>query len=55
MCIQHKRKINQLCDHTVWMSGIACGSNALIELEGSQTKVDGNGTRGFSYNYGLNT
>ena len=25
-------------------SGIYCGSNALIELEGDQTKVDGNGT-----------
>ena len=34
-------------------SGIFCGSNALIELEGSQTKVDGNGTDG--YTYGLQT
>ena len=35
--------------------GISCGSNALIELEGSQTKVDGNVTSGSSYYYGLNT
>ena len=27
--------------------------NALIELEGDQTKVDGNGTRGSSCHYGL--
>ena len=36
-------------------SGIHCGSNALIELEGDQTKVDGNGTRGISGDYGLQT
>jgi len=35
-------------------SGIFC-RDALIELEGSQTKVDGNGTSGSSYNYGLTT
>jgi hypothetical protein len=35
-------------------SGIFSGSNALIELEGDQTKVDGNGTRGYSGHYGLN-
>ena len=35
-------------------SGIFCGSNALIEMEGSQTKVDGNVTRGVG-NYGLAT
>jgi hypothetical protein len=35
-------------------SGISCGENALIELEGSQTKVDGNGTSGYGY-YGLET
>ena len=34
-------------------SGISCRRNALIELEGSQTKVDGNGTSGGSY--GLHT
>ena len=28
-------------------SGIFCGENALIELEGDQTKVDGNGTSGY--------
>ena len=33
-------------------SGILCDENALIELEGSQTKVDGNGTRGYGH-YGL--
>jgi len=31
------------------ISGIFCGSNALIELEGDQTKVDGNDTSGFGY------
>ena len=31
------------CGH----SGIHCGSNALIEMEGSQIKVDGNGTSGY--------
>jgi hypothetical protein len=34
-------------------SGINCRENALIELEGSQTKVDGNGTCGIGY--GLET
>jgi hypothetical protein len=28
-------------------SGIYCSENTLVELEGSQTKVDGNGTSGF--------
>jgi hypothetical protein len=36
-------------------NGISSGSNALIELEGDQTKVDGNGTSGRSYDYGLKT
>ena len=36
-------------------SGIYSGSNALIEVEGDQTKVDGNGTCGKSYTYGLRT
>ena len=35
-------------------SGIWCHENALIELEGDQTKVDGNGTSGRSF-YGLKT
>jgi hypothetical protein len=35
-------------------SGIWCSKNALIELEGDQTKVDGNGTCGDSW-YGLHT
>jgi len=35
-------------------SGIFCGSNALLELEGDQTKVDGNVTSGDNY-YGLDT
>ena len=30
-------------------SGIWCGKNTLIELEGVQTKVDGNGTSGYGY------
>ena len=34
-------------EYTVW--------NALIELEGDQTKVDGNVTSGNSYDYGLDT
>ena len=33
--------------------GIFCGYKALIELEGDQTKVDGNGTRGSGGSYGL--
>jgi len=37
------------------LSGIISGSNALIELEGSQTKVDGNVANGKSNHYGLNT
>jgi hypothetical protein len=36
-------------------SGIWCSSNALIELEGDQTKVDGNVTGGGGYEYGLRT
>ena len=36
-------------------SGINCMSNALIEVEGDQTKVDGNVTSGNSINYGLQT
>jgi hypothetical protein len=36
-------------------SGIYCSANALIELEGDQTKVDGNGTSGYSSYYGLTT
>jgi hypothetical protein len=34
-------------------SGIICFGNVLIEVEGSQTKVDGNGTSGSSGQYGL--
>jgi hypothetical protein len=33
--------------------GIFCSANALIELEGDQTKVDGNGTSGHGDDYGL--
>ena len=36
-------------------SGIYSGENALIELEGDQSKVDGNGTGGNSYYFGLYT
>jgi hypothetical protein len=36
-------------------SGIYCGKNALIEVEGDQTKVDGNVTRGYGWHYGLST
>ena len=48
------RLINCVITQCGW-SGIECGENALIELEGSQTKVDGNVTTGYSYNYGLFT
>jgi len=34
-------------------SGVRCEEYAMIELEGSQTKVDGNVTRGGSSSYGL--
>jgi hypothetical protein len=36
-------------------SGVWCGENALIELEGSQTKIHGNVTDRNSGDYGLNT
>jgi hypothetical protein len=36
-------------------SGIFCFKNALIQLEGDQTKVDGNVTSGNSWDYGLRT
>jgi len=39
------------CGH----SGIFSGILGLIELEGSQTKVDGNCTSGDSIDYGLDT
>ena len=35
--------------------GIVCYENVLIELEGDQTKIDGNGTSGNGYNCGLKT
>jgi hypothetical protein len=35
--------------------GISCGYNTLIELEGDQTKVDGNVTSGYGDCYGLET
>ena len=38
-----------------YYSGLSCGENALIELEGDQTKVDGNVTSGSSSFYGLTT
>ena len=37
------------------LSGIFCEGNALIEMEGDQTKVDGNGTSGHDDEYGLTT
>jgi hypothetical protein len=36
-------------------SGIYCYDNALVELGGSETKVEGNVTRGYGYYYGLHT
>jgi hypothetical protein len=47
------RLINCVITQCGW-SGIFCYENALIELEGDQTKVDGNGTCGYG-DYGLNT
>jgi hypothetical protein len=38
-----------------YYSGIGCNVNALIELEGDQTKVDGNVTSGHSNDYGMQT
>ena len=46
------RLINCVITQCGW-SGIYCGENALIELKGSQTKVDGNGTCGASFCFGL--
>ena len=46
------RLINCVITQCGW-SGICCRENALIELEGHQTKVDGNGTSGNSSSYGL--
>ena len=48
------RLINCVTIQCGW-SGIYCGLNALIELEGDQTKVDGNVTDGHPYCYGLYT
>jgi hypothetical protein len=47
------RLINCVITQCGW-SGIFCYENALIEVEGDQTKVDGNGTCGYG-DYGLNT
>jgi hypothetical protein len=48
------RLINCVITQCKW-GGIFCGDIALIELAGSQTKVDGNVTSGHSYEYGLHT
>jgi len=48
------RLINCVITQCYW-SGIHCGENALIELEGDQTKVDGNVTSGYGYDSGLFT
>jgi hypothetical protein len=48
------RLINCVITQCRW-SGISCWANALIELEGDQTKVDGNGTSGYGGCYGLST
>ena len=48
------RLINCVITQCGW-SGIFCRYNTLIELEGSQTKVDGNVTSGDSDYYGLFT
>jgi hypothetical protein len=46
------RLINCVITQCYW-SGIFCHENALIELEGDQTEVDGNVTSEDSYEYGL--
>ena len=46
------------CNHVpfdISILRVACGDNALIELEGDQTKVDGNVTSGHPSTYGLTT
>jgi hypothetical protein len=48
------RLINCVITQSLWC-GIHCGSNTLIELEGDQTKVDGNVTMWLSNRYGLST
>jgi hypothetical protein len=48
------RLINCVITQCGW-SGILCGTNALIELKGSQTKVDGNGTCENNNGYGLSS
>ena len=48
------RFINCVITQCRW-SGIYCYKNASIELEGSQTKVDGNGASGDGDDYGLKT
>ena len=48
------RLINCVITQCKW-SGIYCSQNALIELEGDQTKVDGNVTCENSGHYGLQT
>ena len=53
-CNTKGRLINCVVTQCGWC-GIYCYENALIELEGDQTKVDGNGTSGNSNYYGLKT
>jgi hypothetical protein len=48
-----KGRLNNCVITQCGWSGIHCGKNALIELEGDQTKVDGNVTSGGGY--GLET
>ena len=55
VCGEHKRKLINCVITQCGFSGILCRANALIELEGSQTKVDGNVTRLCSHHYGLVT
>ena len=52
-CGEHKRKIINCVITQCVYSGIRSSSKSLIELEGDQTKVDGNGTSG--YGFGLET
>ena len=50
-----KGRLNNCVITQCRLNGIYCRENALIELEGDQTKVDGNVTSGYSHEYGLST
>ena len=58
VCAKHKTLEKGLINCVITQceqSGIYCDPNAVIELEGDQTKVDGNNIGGYSDWYGLQT